>query len=384
MGNQAYEILGIVQARLEELTVDDVDQLIKQKYKKKIDTFIEEIHDVLNSKLTATEKLERIDFRIQDFLRVACAFSKIQKAEDRKKQEDIRNISIEDEVMRLKQTLAKTLKFSEQISSTTQSQDSTENLKGQTVQKTRTSNAYQVLGLSEKEELSDQKVAIKALTFLKMGISKKAPFNVGEAERMLLRALKYVWAYSKLDTPEKRKGYAAIIQNLQLISNEKVKKAMNEAKSEKIDPEEIENPQTVTISLDEKGEVVLEVSEEYKIITSNFTGDTTSINKYAVKRNAKGKVNSAYVYSIIDMERLQSDPEYLEKVNELLDESRVKASNRYLGGYVGQVIDEQDGLNIRHLPKHIAMCIENRKREQSQENNTPKNSHDEQDEQEID
>lgn len=222
----------------------------------------------------------------------------------------------------------------------------------------REKNAYQILGVSDKEELTDNKVADKAIKNIRMVTQGDQRNDFKQLMSRLILIQKKINAFSKLKDDQSRKDY-----KLQRSINAILRDAETEnANISRIVGEKFSNPKCIEWQEDNE---TVRLTEEKRILDVEITHVEDAINTYRLERtdNSDKAPKSRYrarVYSNLNLDLMREDPDYFEAVRGLLTRGHVRLAKENLSGYVGDVVllreSELTEYIIQYNPKYVAMC----------------------------
>lgn len=303
----AYDLLGIDDIVNNEGS--NVDDIIKNRAINELNKKIEEIEQILSQGTDIQETLGRVAEKLGEAIQYAIAYDFSATEKERRKYEEKGKVDI----ARFSAELSKKLNaiYSLMVNN-------------------RAWSAYQILGVINDErgfrtvDEQNKNINNRALNYLKLTINglKNNSFKMNEIdsiEESLLMMVKYMWAYSNINTLEKRKEY----KYKEFSSKGDIaKKSIGtpEARELKSKRNCIMQPRN------ENDCTKIELSEVVVLQSCPFV---------VPEKHAGGYIVSKYRAEVQRM---------------LLSDEAIKMGQKYLGGYVGEI--DKDG-NIVFLPEAI-------------------------------
>ncbi len=314
----AYDLLEVNDLiEKEGAETSSTDSIIKKRTQEKLTSAIRSLNGILKQEGTTTEILKKIEEKLAEATQyaIACeiiATSKFRKSYELKGRPDI---SVYTEAMDKKLRNATELYING-----------------------RTTNPYQILMIGDEDrtgrtpEEQNNNVRRRTLETVKLAISKTSLPDIDSMESLLLDLNKIMWAYNNIDTPEHRKKY-----NYKELARkgDDAAKAIGEVRTGKIKDKKI-----ATIDFfDEREEYTkITISQVEILLSEEFLLEEEYGHGYIVNKYRKdGTTVESNIFSEIDMNRIGTDPTYSENVKELLSDESIALSQKYLGGYVGEL-----------------------------------------------
>lgn len=351
----AYQQLGVEDLiNRESNNIEDqtVNGIIKVKTKRQLDEGIKSLNQILKENLGTAEKLTRIKEKLSELIKQVVAYDYVATAETRADYDKKGKPDVEQLVEKIKQTLKKAV---------------TLETNGKAV------NAYQILGIANNEEtvksqhkssnektldsdkesgkVKDNKAIltpeqqdrhIEARTYENIGLALSVSNlrNVEEIESFMLTLSKYLWAYSKISSTEKRKEYK--YEEL-AKKGDKAAKSLGEAKVGAL-----RNQQFYPIDLADNSQYErIDITKAAVLQSCAFGIAEQHAYGYKVdKYKADGSVRYDQVFSNIDINRMKEDVIYRQNVLEkLLSDESIRLGQEKLGRYVGE-LDENGNVKF--------------------------------------
>lgn len=349
----AYELLKFKD--LESDDIQTIDILVKSRTRSGITSLIQELNKELQSESTTLKKLEAVDRILKQLTYYATACDCLDSEENRKayKKAGMPNVeSIADEnrsrlfdhhllIPNDDSKLTNAYQILKMRNGTITIEFDDKSKKGNKDKKDDKD------GVNDKNEIKDEYVRSKTLNLVKLNLDISPLNTMEEIEKMIIQLLRYMWAYSKIDTREKRLAYTCKLY---------ARKGKEATKG--IVPMEKEGSGLSRITdITNLGKN----REDYKFITVCQTNnilyykgvtpdDSIIAGEYIVtKHKADGREASYLVYSNIDIDRLNSDDKYASQVTALLTDERLALGTRFFGGYLGDIVNGKHEVSLEKV-----------------------------------
>ena len=213
-------------------------------------------------------------------------------------------------------------------------------------------DAYQVLGIRRHGEFADDTIQTKTATLIRSRLSKEALPNIEDTINMMFGLHKILWAYSMLNSQEKRRIYSKALE----VGS--YKKDVEDAMKNIVDvyPRRMNQPISETLVSNEKGKPVLRITEEGVLVSHDGICEVDQISSYMIEKDMNGQIMNKRISSNVDMNRLQQDMEYREFVKTLLTEESIYIARKYAAGYLGEIKKINGNWTVSYNPEKMAIC----------------------------
>lgn len=373
----AYELLELKD--LENNSEQKIDILVRTRANNNMDYLIKRLNQMLEMDFTILEKLDFVNEILEQLTYYATACDCIESEEARKKYKEMGMPDVEAMADQKKRDFFDVNML-------------IPNDKSQLV------NAYQMLKMRKQEikispekedkekdkekkeeedtiEIKDEYVRSKTLNTIKFSLSSSELSSIENKEKVTIQLLRYMWAYSKIDTREKRLAYTYRLMARE--GNKKYGKIMPVKK----DSDEFSRISRIT-DLGENGEDYASVEVCETNTTLNYEGvtpdDSIIAREYLITKYKPDGRNVSYaIYSSIDIDRLNSDNKYGRQVSKMLTDEKIALGTRFLGGYVGEIVNGQLKLSTQKIAICTNFANKERKEKRQQEHTdreTPSNN----------
>lgn len=371
---EAFEILkvpnDIDRFRSQQQTEEQVNNVIENRAKRLANFQMNRIIRIIEDNLPISQKLEMISKELYEAKKIILAYKKISNKSNR-------DAYIDSIKNKQEQTIKDTIDLAISYRSTNPYFYSDKKI-----------DAYQILQIptaeednSELDEMSS-KLQNTTLQHLRETLEATEYTTIEELEEIIDSYQAKIWALSKLATPQQRALYNEQLEEAKLplkyegirqqaIASKDVIKNATKYKAKEVETKRISLTETINsklVNAEIDFAIIYRIGKiKYDEIASN---EEYQIMQYDVTKHAKSGANiSNIVYSDIDFEKIDNDPQYAEAVRKLISSSNITAGKQYLSGYIGKV-DENS--TIKHDAKDAALCILWKEHEQGKANETDK------------
>lgn len=331
-----YEVLGIDKEKV-------TDAYAEKMVESKVTELYEAINNILNSNKSQSEKLKEIETMSQELLKYILSYSKVRTEETRADYEKKSDItSIDQEVEESIKKSKKALKIEKINSNGTPTKV----------------NAYQILGVSHGK-VTDKGIELRTIQCIAFAMPKRPPEGIEEIGKRLTNVQRFLWAYDKTKTEEKRKTYDG-----ELRYSEMAKEAIkNTSIIGEIVNKTRKQPDIVELQKEE-GIPSITITEVGRMYNKVFC-EEEEVSRYIIEKRDADKIQRRTIYSEpggINMNRLRYDSQYFEAAKKiLLDDRLMDLSTRFLGGYIGRLTektDEEGNIQLEQIftPESVTLC----------------------------
>lgn len=362
MSIEEYNILGIEQENLKRKDSEQIDKIVRDAYKDKLNEFNSQINEILAGSDEYSEKLKKMEKVIQNYIIVRAAFNRIKTKKDREinNNDGIKGLeyAIDEEIKKYKKSkfLEKRKKHLDKVEGKAGEREGIKFLSGSETEVVE-STAYQILSLPRSLEITDLKVHTNVIVLLKQTLSNKPLDTIDESEKMMNKVYKLMWAYTKIGSVEARTRY-----NDELKFLEKFEDKISESKSlvpalGRIESKENPNPRTRDILEHEKMQS-LKLTEVGDLFITEANYSEYALGEYSLEKAANGEPSkkSTVIYSNIDVNKIQKDPEYEQAVRKLLSSNNIRLAKRFMAGYIGELVYKDGNWVVVYDEKNMAIC----------------------------
>lgn len=331
----AYELLKFKD--LESDDIQTIDILVKSRTRSGITSLIQELNKELQSESTTLKKLEAVDKILAQLTYYVTACDCLESEEKRKAYKEAGMPDVESMADENKRRLFDTHLLIPNNDS-------------------KLTNAYQMLKMrngtisiefDDKNEIKDEYVRSKTLNLVKLNLDISPLNSMEEIEKMIIQLLRYMWAYSKIDTREKRLAYT---YKLYARKGKEATKSIEPMKKEGSGLSRVTD--ITNLGKNREGYKFITVCQTNNILYyKGVTPDDSIIaGEYIVtKHKADGREASYLVYSNIDIDRLNSDDKYASQVTALLTDERLALGTRFFGGYLGDIVNGKHEVSLEKV-----------------------------------
>lgn len=371
---EAFEILkvpnDIDRFRSQQQTEEQVNNVIENRSKRLANFQMNRIIRIIEENLPISQKLEMISKELYEAKKIILAYKKISNKSNR-------DAYIESIKNKQEQTIKGKIDLVISYRSTNPYFYSDKKI-----------DAYQILQIptaeednSELDEMISQ-LQNTILQHLRETLEAAEYTTIEELETIIDRYQEKIWALSKLATPQQRAIYNEQLDQAKLplkyegirqqaIASKSVIKNATKYKAKEVETKRISLTETINsklVNAEIDFAIIYRIGRiKYDEIESN---KEHQIMQYDITKHAKSGANiSNIVYSDIDFEKIDNDPQYAEAVRKLISSSNITAGKQYLSGYIGKV--DENG-TIKHDAKDAALCILWKEHEQGKANENDK------------
>lgn len=216
----------------------------------------------------------------------------------------------------------------------------------------------------DKEAIKDDYVRTKTLNLVNLDLAVSPLNTMGEIEKMIIKLLRYMWAYSKIDTREKRLAYT---YKLYARRGKEIAKSITAVKKEGTGLSRITD--ITNLGKDSEGYNLISVCQTNDMFYHRGVTPDDSIvaGEYLItKQKSDGRRAHYKVYSNLNMERLNRDDEYTKQVLKMLSDERLALSTRFFGGYIGDIVDGKFNVSLEKVGICNKFAEKNRENESTQ------------------